>query len=86
MDTNADGKISKEEFTAFLKQMFGAMNSGTKVPGTFVFYDINSRGDAIRALLHHAGEEYKDERFAVADFGPVKESGRFPTQSMPIWE
>ena len=56
------------------------------MPGTFVFYDINSRGDAIRALLHHAGEEYKDERFAVADFGPVKESGRFPTQSMPIWE
>ena len=56
------------------------------MPGTLVYFDVNGRGEAIRAMLHHAGHQYNDERIAFDAFPAVKNSGRFPLTTMPIWE
>ena len=56
------------------------------MPGTLVYFDVNGRGEAIRAMLSHAGHQYNDERIGFADFPAIKNSGRFPLCTMPIWE
>ena len=56
------------------------------MPGTLVYFDVNGRGAAIRMMLDHCGHQFVDERLSFDEFPAVKNSGRFPLSTMPIWE
>ena len=56
------------------------------MPGKLTYFNGGFRAEAIRALLGHANFQYEDERHSPEEFKAVKESGKLPLGSMPIWE
>ena len=51
-----------------------------------IYFPVNGRGEAIRALLNHAKFAFEDCRMSKPEFAPLQESGHSPMGGCPIWE
>jgi glutathione S-transferase len=56
---------------------------GSKTPGyEFYYFGLNTRGDACRMLLAHAGVTYADKRVKGPEWGAMKATT--PTGGLPV--
>merc|ERR1712127_896049 len=51
---------------------------------TFHYFGLNARGDPIRALLNHAGDQFEDKRYTFDNWPAAKPS--MPNQQVPCLE
>eukprot|EP00088_Acartia_fossae_P048853 TRINITY_DN5342_c0_g1_i10.p1 TRINITY_DN5342_c0_g1~~TRINITY_DN5342_c0_g1_i10.p1 ORF type:complete len:212 (+),score=74.19 TRINITY_DN5342_c0_g1_i10:80-715(+) len=51
---------------------------------TLKYFDTTARGETIRLILVHAGQDFKDERLTFAEFGALKPS--LPFNQFPVIE
>ena len=56
------------------------------MPGKLYYFDLGGRAEGIRALLGHANYKYDDARQDFASFAQLKQVGKLPLGSMPVWE